>query len=484
MMMPHLLYALIATFLSTLFFIAVIRKVALSLNLTAKKNFRRTQQKTIPLLGGLAVFLAFNVGLQFLGPGHSILFHLSYLLPVMIFGILDDLIELSAKIKLPVQLIAVGIWMIQTPVQNNLFVQVGAPPWLALGFTAFYMVGLMNMTNMIDGLDGLAPVFGMLVALATAFLPGIIDQQALLVFAAAFLGFLIFNFHPAKIYLGDSGSQLIGLFLGAQVLTWKPEQIDLFSALVPLFVFAHAEIDASLAIGRRLKAGLSPFQGDREHLHHKLQRMDLNVRQTWALIAVIVACSCLTGWLLAGTLPLAVKLVIGVLSTVLLCTILLGLIKMDHLLSLKASHYSKGFLHQYIQFEETPPSVSHPDVKIVVYDLFVYYQELQWRGVEHIRDFISEYAELINRLHPNSGKVVYGSYSVIVVQTDSRSFEAFQNEVNKTFFALTQKFEIQKNDGVRPWGIQHYDIKSLKFFFEKHPQFEIPSQSPTQLRVA
>ena len=478
------LSAIIVTFLSALIFVAAIRKLAIRFNLTAQKNFRRTQQNTIPLLGGLAVFIAFFLGLQFLGPGHSLLFHFSYLAPVILFGVLDDLIELSAKYKLPVQILAVGILMAQTPVENNLFVQAGAPSWIALGFTMFYLVGLMNMTNMIDGLDGLAPAFGLFVSLAMAFLPGTIDHQALFLFAAAFTGFLAFNFHPAKIYLGDSGSQLIGLFLGAQIMTWKPIHADFFTALVPLFLFAHAEIDASLAVARRLKAGLSPFQGDREHIHHKLLRLDLSVRETWLLIAVIVACSCATGWLIAGALPVSVKLIIGCLSTVLLTTILLGLLKMDRLLSLKASHYSKGFLHQYLQLLESPPSVTYPNVKIVVYDLFAYYQELQWRGVEHIRDFISEYAKLVEEIHPESGKIVYGSYSVVVVQNNSTASKDFQARVNQRFFALTQKFEIQKNDGARPWGIQHYDSKSLRLFYDKHPDFESAQKTPAALRVA
>ncbi len=482
--MIQLICAVSLAFFSTLLGVVLLRRLALNFKLTAQKSFRRTQTKTVPLLGGLAIFISFILGLSVLPLGHSILFHLSYLLPVMIVGVWDDCVELSAKIKLPVQIFAVGIWLVQTPVAQNLFVQAGAPVWLALSFTVFYLVGLMNMTNMIDGLDGLAPGFGMFVALAMAFLPGEIDHQALLVFAIAFLGFLVFNFHPAKIYLGDSGSQLIGLFLGAQILTWKPPQVDFLTALVPLFLFAHAEIDASLAVIRRLKAGLSPFHGDREHIHHKLQRLDLNVRQTWLLISVIVVCSCMTGWLLAGALALSIKIAIGALATVLLSTILLGLLKMDRLLSLKASHYSKGFLHQYLELLETPPSVLDPNVKIVVYDLFAYYQELQWRGVEHIRDFISEYGQLVNQLHPSSGKMVYGSYSIIVVQVDEQSTEQFQKHVNQKFFALTQKFEVQKNDGFRPWGIQYYDSQSLNSFYQKHPEFQSAVPIPERLRAA
>ena len=90
--MFEFLVALIVTFLSALIFVAGIRKLAIRFNLTAQKNFRRTQENTIPLLGGLAVFFAFFLGIHFLGPSHSILYHLSYLAPVILFYLVCSMI--------------------------------------------------------------------------------------------------------------------------------------------------------------------------------------------------------------------------------------------------------------------------------------------------------------------------------------------------------------------------------------------------------
>ena len=330
------LVAAVVTYLLTV----VAREFAIRTGAVAKVRDRDVHARPVPYLGGLAMLggllAAYVVARQlpFLGSDNPFVYDDAFAVLmagalVCAVGVVDDIFDLDALTKFGGQVLAVGV-LVYSGIQFRYFYQsTGEVFSLDTGqgalLTAFVVVATVNAVNFIDGLDGLAAgVIGIsasaffLFCYSLSYLNGVsrATTGALLsaALAGACLGFLIHNFHPARVFMGDSGSMLIGLVLSSTAITittqFAPGDLTqgadgarssllpvLLPVLLPILILIVPLGDLVLAVVRRTRAGRSPFAPDKQHLHHRLLEIGHSHRR-----AVVIM------WLWAGLIAFGVVL--------------------------------------------------------------------------------------------------------------------------------------------------------------------------------
>lgn len=267
---------------------------------------RKVHTQPIPRLGGIAMVLGFFVplvGLFFWQNDVTSLFfaHPERVLglfaggaAIALLGLYDDVRGADARVKFTVQtLVAVGMYLLGysiTLVVNPF----GDPIHLGMlsgPLTVLWIVGIVNAMNLIDGLDGLAAgVAAIVVALTFAVALSRVDVLMCLFMAALFgaaLGFLLYNWNPASIFMGDTGSMFLGFVLGVTTVATNQKSSTAVALLVPVVALGLPITDTLLAMLRRALAGRPLFAADREHIHHRLLDLGLTHRQTVLLLYAV-----------------------------------------------------------------------------------------------------------------------------------------------------------------------------------------------------
>ena len=249
---------------------------------------RGLANEATPLLGGLAIFGGVLVsGLLFLPENERTQGILAAAALITLVGALDDKFELHWIVKLAGQ-IAAAVLLVTSGVVVDAFTlpfvqrvemgDLGAP------VTALGLVALMNIVNFSDGVDGLAAGVCAISAVAFSIIAFDLGRNGAGVLAAivagAALGFLIFNFHPASVFMGDCGSNLLGLLLGAVIVEGTLKTNALIALVGPLVILAVPFLDTSFVVLKRLKYRRSPFRGDSNHFHHRFHRIGYSQRRT------------------------------------------------------------------------------------------------------------------------------------------------------------------------------------------------------------
>lgn len=292
------LLAFVLSFGMTVALTPLIRKFAIKHKILAQPGERKVHIKPIPYLGGLAMFISFvSVTVAFLPFGRQLGALIVACTILAVVGVIDDIKGLSSWNRLGWQTLAacvalaggIGITTITNPLGGAIDLSYGRFPVELLGwefhitpianlFSIIWMVGMVNVINFLDGLDGLASgVSGIaaLVIFALALTPDVNQPLVALlaiILAGSALGFLPFNFYPAKIFMGDSGSYFLGLML-AMLAIYSGGKLATI-----LLVLGFTIIDALWAVVRRLRRRVHPFSADREHLHHLLLQAGLSQR--------------------------------------------------------------------------------------------------------------------------------------------------------------------------------------------------------------
>jgi UDP-GlcNAc:undecaprenyl-phosphate GlcNAc-1-phosphate transferase len=275
------------------------------------RSARKVHTRAIPRLGGVAFVGAFLVAIGallvvdaplrevFSSKGSRAVGFGIGALAVASMGLLDDLRGLRARYKLAVQLgvglmlCACGFTVHQIELPGRIVLHLGH---LAVPLTVLWIAGVMNAMNLVDGLDGLAGGIS-LIALVVAFTLGVMQGNLLLAvysaaLAGAVLGFLLYNFNPASIFMGDTGSLFLGYFLGVALLI--PVETRSSTALrlaLPVAILGVPIADMLLAILRRTLRGRAVFSPDREHLHHRLLARGMTQRE--AVLTLYAVCAIL-----------------------------------------------------------------------------------------------------------------------------------------------------------------------------------------------
>lgn len=249
------------------------------------------------------------------------------ILVMFILGVIDDKIELPSLLKLCVQIL-VASYLFFTNAGINSLLEFELPIWISLPLTIVWVLGVTNAFNLIDGMDGIAAGLASIAAFALAVWFLISETEAnvliiMLIFCGACLGFLRYNFSPASIFMGDTGSLFIGLFFAYFSMAESTKAMTVTTLLVPLLAMGIPIFDVFLAILRRFyrkyikkEPGVGIMTGDHDHLHHRIQEQMQNPRKT-AYLLYALATLLVTGAIAAAlvsnlmqTLSFAVLLVI------------------------------------------------------------------------------------------------------------------------------------------------------------------------------
>ncbi|HJH11197.1 MAG TPA: undecaprenyl/decaprenyl-phosphate alpha-N-acetylglucosaminyl 1-phosphate transferase [Metalysinibacillus jejuensis] len=289
--------SLVVAFIASILLTPVVKRLAFRIGAVDAPNYRKVHSRIMPRLGGLAVFLAFVIGFAVYQPQSK--YSLAILLGatiIVITGILDDMYEISAKAKLIGQfaaaLIVIFVGGIQVEFINLPFQGTLDFGFLSIPFTLLWIVGITNAINLIDGLDGLAAgvsTIALMTLAAMAFIMGNVFVMATAaILAAACLGFLFYNFHPASIFMGDTGALFLGFMIAVlSLLGFK--SITMVSFIIPIIMLGVPISDTFFAIVRRLRMKQKWSDPDKSHLHHCLLNMGFSHRQTVVLIYGIAA---------------------------------------------------------------------------------------------------------------------------------------------------------------------------------------------------
>ena len=330
------LAAFILTFIQMPFTIKIAKKKGF---LDVPKDERRVHKKPIPVGGGIAMVISVSILMVYFRPiNKNLILTLIASLIIAISGLYDDKEGLSPKLKFLFQILAAVILII-----GGMKIEFFTNPFdshdallilniLSIPVTIFWVCGITNTINLIDGLDGLASGVSMICAISMFFITykmGRYDVSLICALVAgACLGFLPFNFNPAKIFMGDTGALYLGFMLSYISISGFLKQAAILMIFVPVLILGVPVFDTAFAMVRRKLSGKSMVEADKGHLHHRLLKMGLNQRQT---VVILYSISAIFG-VLANLISrfhssIALVISIGVLLIIIATGVAAGMLK-------------------------------------------------------------------------------------------------------------------------------------------------------------
>jgi UDP-GlcNAc:undecaprenyl-phosphate GlcNAc-1-phosphate transferase len=255
------------------------------------KDDRRVHKEPIPRLGGLAIYMATMITMLLFTklPSTKLMAIVIGSLLIVLMGFVDDIKPISAKAKLGVQILA-ALLLVQSGIRieglTNFFMgqsTIGLDTTISYIISIIWIVGITNTVNLIDGLDGLAGGVATIAALTlayVAFTNNRLDTTVLtLILAGACMGFLPYNFNPAKIFMGDTGSLFLGFMLAAISISGTLKVATAITFVAPILALGLPIFDTTFAIFRRFINGKPIMEPDKEHLHHRLLHIGLGQKR-------------------------------------------------------------------------------------------------------------------------------------------------------------------------------------------------------------
>ncbi len=305
-------------------------KIAPKINaMDIPKDGRRMHTKAMPRFGGISMFLGTEAALAlFLHHDPKVLMILLGGACIYTVGVIDDIRGMGARLKFILQILTailiyfggIQIDFVRNPFDEKAYIFF--PDWLSFLITVLWVVGITNTVNLIDGLDGLAAGVSAIASGCisyTAVLSGQYDGGlAMLAISGGALGFLPFNFHPAKIFMGDSGSLYLGFMIAAISILGSTKGATLIATIVPFLVLGLPIFDTTFAIIRRWVNGYPIMSADKGHIHHRIMATGIGQRRTVLIMYCISAIMGMVAILVVQRMmPEAVVLVI--VAAILVC---------------------------------------------------------------------------------------------------------------------------------------------------------------------
>lgn len=334
-----MIFAFIISFIFTFATTPIVRRFAYKIGaVDVPKDKRRVHKRPTPRIGGLAIMFGFIVAMLSFNDDWSKEF-VAILVGAGILGVLgviDDCKALDAKIKFVFQIIAafvvvfygdIRISVISNP---NVFSQspyLVLPMWVSISVSVLWIVFMTNAVNFIDGLDGLAAGVSAIMSMSLVFIAITYHEYSIALMGIALMGacfgFLPFNFNPAKIFMGDTGSMFLGYMLSVLSVQGMFKSYAVISFAVPIIMLGLPLFDALFAMLRRMLSGKNPMSADRGHLHHRLYDMGFSQKQTVFILYAISGVLGITSILLSEQRFLrAMLLLICVLIFILIATMM------------------------------------------------------------------------------------------------------------------------------------------------------------------
>lgn len=298
----QIMFIFAVSFLLTFITTPIVKLIAIRCGVVDEpKDDRRMHKRTIPRMGGLAMFYGFIVSvIVFIKLDPKLIGMLLGAVVIVIMGVIDDKYALKARIKFPVQIVAaiipvlfgLTINYIKLPFFGTLVIPA---PWSQI-VTVLWIVAITNAVNLIDGLDGLAAGISSIASISILFISLIMESFESAFIATALvgccLGFLPFNMNPAKIFMGDTGATFLGFILATLSVMGAFKSYAVISFVFPFLVLGLPIFDTLFAIIRRILKHKPIMSADRGHLHHRLIDMGFNQKQT---VSILYSASCILG---------------------------------------------------------------------------------------------------------------------------------------------------------------------------------------------
>jgi UDP-GlcNAc:undecaprenyl-phosphate GlcNAc-1-phosphate transferase len=296
--MNNITFGCITSFIITFLAIPSIIKVAVIKNLYDEPGERKSHKSSIPTLGGLAIFAGVVFSFTFWSAGLNYpptQYIIAAIIVMFFIGIKDDIVELTAKKKLIGQIIAAGIIVpfgnVRIDSLCGVFGVYEIPYWFSIFFSVFTILVIVNAFNLIDGIDGLAAGLGSIASFTFGLWFYNYNQIALCILSfslfSSLLAFLVYNFSPANIFMGDTGSLIVGLILSVLTINFinlsfiSPPYAFPFrsSPAMAIAILIIPLFDTLRIFLVRAMHGRSPFRADRNHMHHLLLDLGLSHRE-------------------------------------------------------------------------------------------------------------------------------------------------------------------------------------------------------------
>lgn len=292
-----LFLAIAVAFAASILLTPLVRRLAFRIGAVDRPNYRKVHATIMPRIGGLAIFGAFLIGYLLLRPEdeHATGILIGALI-IIITGFLDDMFDITAKAKIVGQLaaaIVVVTWGgLQIDFINLPFLGQFDFGYLSIPITIIWIIGITNAINLIDGLDGLAAGVSTIALITIAIMAIIMGNPFVMataaILAASSFGFLFFNFHPAKIFMGDTGSLFLGFMISVLALLGF-KNVAFISLIIPVIMLGVPISDTFFAIVRRIRMKQKVTAPDKSHLHHCLLDAGFSHRQTVLIIYGLAA---------------------------------------------------------------------------------------------------------------------------------------------------------------------------------------------------
>jgi UDP-GlcNAc:undecaprenyl-phosphate/decaprenyl-phosphate GlcNAc-1-phosphate transferase len=288
---------LVISFFAAILLTPIVKMLAYKIGATDKPNQRKVHSRIMPRLGGLAIFLGFMIGIYYFKPIGE--FHTPIVIGsiiIILTGLLDDVKDISPKVKLAGQVAAAAVVVIYGGLKvefiNLPFGGIIDFGYLSIPFTMIWIIGITNAINLIDGLDGLAGGVSSIALLSIAGMSVVMGNHYVtviaLIVAASTIGFLFYNFYPAKIFMGDTGALFLGYIISVlSLLGYK--NVTFISLVIPVIILGVPISDTFFAIVRRLVNKQPISKPDKSHLHHCLLKTGFSHRQAVLLIYAMAA---------------------------------------------------------------------------------------------------------------------------------------------------------------------------------------------------
>ncbi len=336
---------IIITFICSLVFTPLIIKFAVKFNFVdVPKDSRRVHNKPMPRIGGVAIVLSMTVGfliyylitkdIESIALNRTFLGYAIGAIIIALMGIIDDIFTLRARFKFFFQL-AAGIVVYYFGIRISgfkipfIYTDVINFEILDFPITLIWVIGVTNAVNLIDGLDGLAAGISVIsaTALLTIFIATSASLEAIIITAVlvgATLGFLPYNFNPAKTFMGDVGSNFLGFTLSIVSILGFAKGYTIIAIIVPILALGVPLFDTIFAMVRRFLKGQPMLKPDGAHIHHRLLKRGFNQKQAVLLLYTITSLLCIAAVVLISADILKILLLI----LAVICFVVLGIVSM------------------------------------------------------------------------------------------------------------------------------------------------------------
>ncbi len=301
-MWPRLFLVFAIALISSMFLTPPVRKLALKFGIIEKSNPRKLHKRIITCLGGVAIYAGFVISLVcaslvFLRDLNSFFFHnliglFSGATIVLVLGLVDDTYGTTAPLKVGLQVVAALV----TSVVFNIRITYLILPMLgkiefgvlSIPLTLIWVVGLTNALNWVDGLDGLAAGITSIACVSLLIIGWrggeLVSAVILIALLGATLGFLKYNFYPAKVFMGDTGSNFLGFVLANVAIMGSLKSAAVLSLMIPILILGVPIFDTLFSVWRRIHLSKSPITPDTDHFHYRLIKLGLTHRQAVLVI--------------------------------------------------------------------------------------------------------------------------------------------------------------------------------------------------------